>query len=89
MSSRCAHLEQIAYPDLPAEIAGCEECLADGLALAAPAPMHDLRPHRLLRRLAEQARDRALPRDRAPGDPLGRAGRGLVLVLPGRIDVPL
>ena len=30
MSSRCSHLDQIAHPDLPDEIAGCEECLAMG-----------------------------------------------------------
>ena len=26
----CTHLDQIEYADLPAEVAGCEECLATG-----------------------------------------------------------
>jgi uncharacterized UBP type Zn finger protein len=30
MSQRCTHLDQIAHPDLPDEIAGCEECLQTG-----------------------------------------------------------
>ena len=30
MSQRCTHLDQIAHPELPAEIAGCEECLQMG-----------------------------------------------------------
>ena len=40
-----------------------------------------LRRRRLLRLLAAAARDRALPRDRAPGHRVRRAGRGLALVL--------
>jgi hypothetical protein len=39
----------------------------DRLALGTSAPVPDLRSCRVLRRLAEPARDGALPRDRAPG----------------------
>ena len=49
--------------------------------VGAPPRVHDVRRGRLLRQLAEQARDGALPRDRAPDHPLARARRGLVLVL--------
>ena len=28
--STCTHLDLIEYVDLPDEVAGCEECLADG-----------------------------------------------------------
>ena len=49
--------------------------------LGAPAAVPDLRARRLLRLLDRQARDRALPRDRAPGDAQHRARRGLALVL--------
>ena len=52
--------------------------------VGAPARVHDLRRGRLLRQLAEQARDGALPRDRPPDHPLARARRELVLVLRGR-----
>lgn len=30
MSSRCSHLDSIEITELPAEVAGCEECLAAG-----------------------------------------------------------
>src|SRR6185295_4074172 len=56
----------------------------DGRSLAALAPLPHLRPRRLLRRLEEQARHEALPRDPAPDHHLARAGRGLELVLCGR-----
>ena len=49
--------------------------------LGAPADVPRLRARRLLRLLGEQARDGALPRDRAPGDAQHRAGRGVALVL--------
>jgi len=38
----------------------------------------------MLRRLAEQARDEALPRDNASGDPVLRAGWALALLLSRR-----
>ena len=28
--STCTHLDRVELVDLPAEVAGCEECLADG-----------------------------------------------------------
>ncbi len=52
--------------------------------VAAPAPVHPVRPHRLLRQLAVPARHPACQGDRSPGHPLLRAGRGVVLVLPER-----
>jgi Kef-type K+ transport system membrane component KefB len=52
--------------------------------LGAPAAVHQLRARRLLRLLAQPARRRARHARRPPGDGLGRAGRGLGLVLPGR-----
>src|SRR4029450_12667974 len=52
--------------------------------LGTPAPVRDVRPRRLLRLVAEQARDRALPRHRPPARPVVRAGRELVGVLTGR-----
>ena len=54
-----------------------------GQRLAAPAPVPLVRLRRLLRRLAEQARERARGRP-TTRYPLARAGRGLVLVLRGR-----
>src|SRR3954467_2994821 len=52
--------------------------------LGPPAPVPDVRPHRLLRQLAGPARDEALPRQRSSRHSLVRAGRGLGLLLPGR-----
>ena len=57
-----------------------------GMQLGAPADVPDLRPHRLLRQLARQTRHRPSPGDRPPDHPLGRAGRGLELVLRRRAD---
>src|SRR5438477_1725921 len=53
----------------------------DRRLVGAPAHVSGLREDRLLRQLAEQARDGALPRDLASDHPLGRARRGLVVVL--------
>ena len=53
----------------------------DGEHLDAPAHVPLVREDRLLRQLTEQARDGALPGDRASADPLGRAVRGMVVVL--------
>src|SRR5947208_2318242 len=49
--------------------------------MAAPADLPDLRPRRLLRRLAGPPRDRAPSRHVASDHSLTRARRGLVLVL--------
>ena len=59
-----------------------------GMPLGPSADVPGLRPHRLLRQLGGQTRDRPLRGDRAPDRPLGRAGRGLELVLRRRADVP-
>src|SRR5258706_14402894 len=59
----------------------------DGRALGAPAPVLDLRPRRLLRRLAQQARHQAFPFAEAPDHEELRAGRGLGLVLRRRDHV--
>src|SRR6266568_8868342 len=52
--------------------------------LGPPSALSRVRPRRMLRRLAEQARDEALPRDVAPGDPFVRARRALAVLLPRR-----
>src|SRR5688500_14907165 len=52
---------------------------------ASPDVPH-VREDRLLRQLAEPAREPALPRGRPSARALGRAGRGLVVVLRGRGD---
>jgi signal transduction histidine kinase len=49
--------------------------------MAAPADLPGMRPRRLLRRLAQPARDRPRAGLRPPDHPLARAGRGLVVVL--------
>ena len=60
-SAVCSHLDTIEVVDAPPDIAGCEECLAQGEHLEPPADVPIVRPHRLLRQLAEPARDRAPP----------------------------
>src|SRR3569623_1464589 len=77
MAGGCSHLDTLAHPPLPAE----------RRALAAPAHVHRVRAHRLLRFLAQPPCHRARQPDRPPGDPLGGAGRGLVLVLSGRAGI--
>src|SRR5262245_23918206 len=52
-----------------------------GRALGASATLSDVRTRRLLRQLAEQARDEAFPCDPAPHHQELRARRGLGLVL--------
>ena len=84
----CSHLDSVTVTEAPGEIAGCEDCLKIGGTLGAPAHVPGVRPHRLLRQLAEPPRHRAHPRDRASDHPLGRARRGLELVLRRRGDVP-
>jgi len=56
------------HPRRDPERARVRGMLEDRLALGASAPVSDLRPCRMLRRLAEPARDAALPRDTASGD---------------------
>ena len=55
-----------------------------GRLVVPPAPVRAVRARRLLRLLAVPARHRARQGHRAPADPELRAGRGLVLELPGR-----
>src|SRR5690348_13405185 len=60
----------------------------DRSPLGAPEDVPRVRQDRMLRQLAQPARNRALPRIRASADPLRAAGGGLELVLRGRADVP-
>src|SRR5438309_735703 len=53
----------------------------DGERLGASAPVSELRPCRLLRSVAKQARNQTLSRDPAPNDAQLRARRRLGLVL--------
>src|SRR4051812_45425225 len=55
--------------------------------LGAPPPLPGMWTRRLLRRLAQQARDKTFPRDETSDQPLVRAGRGLGLLLRRRHDV--
>src|SRR4051794_41147792 len=57
---------------------------ATGLTVGAPAAVPDLRPRRLLRLLAAEARQRARARHRASDRGVVRARGGLALVLRGR-----
>ena len=66
----CTHLDTITVTELPEEVAGCEDCLRDRRRLAAPAHLPRVRPRRLLRRLAQPARDRSAE---ASGHPLIRS----------------
>ena len=61
----CSHLDQIEVTALPEQIAGCEECLKIGERWVHLRMCMTLREDRLLRLLAEPARDRARARDRA------------------------
>ncbi len=49
MTETCSHLDHIE-PVAPSGD-GCVECLLIGRPLAAPAPLHRVRAHRLLRQL--------------------------------------
>src|SRR5262245_11236264 len=59
----------------------------DGGALGSSPPLHRMRARRLLRQLAEQARDCTLPREVAPDRAVVRTRRRLVLLLRGRRGV--
>ena len=74
----CGHLGKIR-PVLPSAH-GCEECLRMGHRWVHLAHLHDLWPRRLLRLFAQPARNRALPRHRAPDRALAAARRALGLV---------
>ena len=67
----CTHLDHVQVTELPESVAGCEDCLRDRRPLAAPAHLPGVRPRRLLRRLAQQARHRA--RARRPSHPIIRS----------------
>src|SRR5439155_11458374 len=58
--------------------------LEDRKRLGASAHVHDVREDRLLRLIAEQARNRTWRRERPSDHSLCRARRGLELVLPRR-----
>ena len=79
----CTHLDHVQITQLPESVEGCEECLADGRPVAAPADLPRVRQGRMLRRLAQPPRHRSRARQRPPDHPLARAGRGVVLVLRG------
>ena len=71
LAMSCTHLDTIR--DVTPSAHGCEDCLRTARPLGAPAALPRLRPRRLLRQLAEPARDKALPRDLAPARPVARA----------------
>jgi hypothetical protein len=64
MSAR-TRLDQIRI-EPPDAVAGCEDCLAHGRPLGAPARVPDPPPRRLLRLVAQPPRDVARPRHRHP-----------------------
>ena len=80
MPKSCTHLDEIdaAAAALVARLRGLPR---DGWPLAAPADVPRVRPRRLLRLVAQQARDRPLQEHRPPARLVVRAGRELALVL--------
>ena len=76
----CTHLEAqpLTVVDFAAE---CEDCIAVGGSLDSSAPLFDVRPHRLLRLLAQQARHGSRARHRTSGRHLRRTRGELALVL--------
>ena len=82
MSAICTHIDSIKVTALPHEIAGCADCLAIGGTWVHLRMCMSLRQDRLLRLLAEPARNTPRRRVRPPDHPLRRARRGLELVLP-------
>ena len=84
--SASTHLDQISVLRLPDDVVGCEEC-ADRKLLGAPADVHELWADRLLRLVAQSARELPCSRIRSSDRPLRGARRGLELVLRGRACV--
>ncbi len=78
----CDHLDVAAGPGGRAGTApGLPEVRRRGLHLGVAAAVPGVRQHRLLRLLGDAARHRPLPRVDPPGHAVGRAARGLALVL--------
>ena len=82
----CSHLDQVLLGEPPGPVAGCEECLGIGAAGCICGCVRRA-AHRLLRHFARRHASRT-PRGGTSDHPLGRAGRGLELVLRRRADVP-
>ena len=80
--SSCDHLAA-APVAAPVDSDGlvCPQCVPAGLGLGPPPPMHRLRRGGVLRLVAWPPRLRPLRGGGPPGHALGRAGRGLALVL--------
>ncbi len=68
----CTHLDTIR--NVKPKTNGCEECSEDRLNVGAPARVPQVRHRRLLRLVAAQARDRALPWDETPDRSLAGPG---------------
>ena len=82
IEAACEHLREVADVAVePRTPEGCEECLRDGTTWVHLRLCLDVWSRRVLRLLGDEARDGPLPRDRAPGDALDRARRGVALVL--------
>ncbi len=81
MSPACSHLESIAVTELPGCAARVRGVRQDRRPVGAPAHVPAVRKDRLLRQLAEPARNRALRGDGTPADPVRRAVRGVEVVL--------
>ncbi len=80
----CTHLDHVH--DVTPGTAGLPGVPGARRPLGPPAGVHGVRPRRLLRLVAEQARHGPFPRDRAPRRPEHRARRDVGLVLPRRGD---
>ena len=71
MADTCSHLSTVV--DVTPSSEGMRGLSSDRRPLAAPAGLHDVRPRRLLRRLTEPSRNRALDLEpRSPDHPLLR-----------------
>ena len=84
-AATCTHLDEIL--DVVPSGPGCVECLATGGRWVHLRRCTECGHVGCCDQSPEPARDRALPRDRAPDHPVVRAGRGLVLVLRRRACV--
>ena len=78
--AECAHVDQIKV-DVPESRRGMRGVPGDRRDVGRAQGVSRVRPRRLLRLVAGDARDQALPPDRARDHELGDAGRFLVLVL--------